>query len=627
MDEGELQFPDQEEFLDRLFLRDRGRGRDEPRETVHSASEWTVCEVDDESLNDLDYGACVDAVAGGCRTLSGARAAAEVMLRPVADREMIEARMRDVRALAAPDEPISACLGDGAASERSALWCTMAPSEMDDDTREALAEPFFNVVPEAGSRALNACWPILWGCGVYNAYMAPLLAICAPLVYLLTPFCMLRWKLNIPVTPGMYARMMYHAMLGTNSTMRFALGSPLATLVQISSLAATAIVYAQAVWSTLKASRRLRAVCARISEATLAAEAVTRASAAACDRALELCGAGFFDRWLPRALESHPSSALPSQPPASPSPRGSEPGPGAAPLWRRESAVALSRYAGMDRRALRGRLLGLAAVDVVAALGRLLSARGRDGGPLFCQPEIAGAPSRPLLAVKAGWCPGVTVRAPGAAGGPAGEGESQAAAHRGAAPAIAAAQLAAVPNDAALSWPRRRGMLVTGANATGKSTVLRVLGCSALMGQSVGLLPAERGALTPLRYVCTMMRVRDAPEKGLSRFQAELMRAGHCMDTAKSQSRRGGGLVLLDEVFAGSSDAGSSAACGSRVLDVLADSPGALIVLSTHQTSLADWAEKIKGFEAWRMLPRGYSIARGRNAESNAAEQMSRIIR
>jgi DNA mismatch repair ATPase MutS len=183
-----------------------------------------------------------------------------------------------------------------------------------------------------------------------------------------------------------------------------------------------------------------------------------------------------------------------------------------------------------------------------------------------------------------------------------------------------------VGNNLALAWPSKRGMLLTGANATGKSTILRTVGCGVLMAQTVGVCPAAAAAVTPLDFVCTMMRVRDSPERGLSRFQAELMRAGHCMDVATKASGTGGGLVLLDEVFAGSSDSESSEACGSRVLDVLTGAEGTFILLSTHQKNLADWAETQPGFESWKMLPTDFVIARGRNLHSNATEQMERIV-
>jgi hypothetical protein len=286
----------------------------------------------------------------------------------------------------------------------------------------------------------------------------------------------------------------------------------------------------------------------------------------------------------------------------------------------------------MDRSALRQALLALAAVDVAATAAGLL----RGGGDLpnmpnmpdlpdlpgsFCQPEIAGSRA-PFVAFRRGWCPGLVAMAkksPEMKAGGDDKGQcqpDQQSPH----------EKPAVPNDVALAWPARKGMLLTGANATGKSTVLRLLGQCLLMGQSLGVVPAASAVLTPMAYVCTMMRVRDSPERGMSRFQAELMRAGNCMDTATACARRGaGGVVLLDEVFAGSSDASSSDACGSRVLDVLCRSTGALVVLSTHQASLADWASRAEGFEAWRMLPEGYMLVPGRNSASNAAEQMRLI--
>lgn len=610
-----LQLPGDDAALDYLF-------RDETeRESRSHSLPWRACVADAESLDDMDYGACIDAVAIRCNTLVGSRAAAEVMLRPVCDRDLLAARMLDVRLLAtsvvkrkraATNSGVGnvskapSCVGassivqirdvvkESALAERNALWCSLSPDDIDHDTREALGEPYFRGGPDFVCRPLNSCWPLLYACGAYNAYAVPVMAMASPLIYLLTPYFIIRWKMNLPITPGMYVRIMYHAMMGSGSALRFAMGSPLAAVLQLASLAATALMYVQGVTSTLRSSSRLREVSARISEATVAARKVVSCAGVLSAEASRICGPGFLDRWIPPSLAERPAacdSAL----------MDTSDAPVAAPLWKKESAVALARYARMDRGALRSAFLAVAAVDLVLALGTLL----KEGQGQYCQPELVGCPASPLVAVKDGWCPGT-----GGRDGDTLEMKSQ------------------VPNDAALAWPGRRGILLTGANATGKSTALRVLGCCALMAQSVGVAPARAAALTPLGYLCTMMRVRDSPERGLSRFQAELMRAGHCMDSATEGAAAGrGGLILLDEVFAGSSDSRSSDACGVRVLEVLSGCSGALVVLSTHQDSLADWAEGRLGFASFMTEPHGYKLVRGRNSASNAVEQMSKFGR
>jgi hypothetical protein len=688
-----LQLPCNESALDYIF---RTASDDGVPSAPNKRAAWPACGADAESLDDLDYGACIDAVSSRCSTLVGARVAAEVMLRPVSDKGLISARMRDVRTILAAsrerprfarsfvgsnstanrvpklgqksatnapkgDVKAGTLLGDGNApfsardaveaavdAESKALWCSLSPDDMDHDAREALGEPYFRGGPQFICKALNSYWPLLYGCGAYNAYAVPAMAMAAPLIYLLTPFFVIRWRMNLPITPGMYARVMYHAMMGTDSTLRFAIGSPMASVLQLASLGATAIMYAQGVASTLRSSARLREVSARISDATHAAHTIVSGAAALSEEALRVCGPGFFDRWLPPELEDHPSATGASE-------WALKDVPKTAPLWNKDSAVALAAYTRIDRTALRSAFLVLAAVDLVQALGSLLSGAGGDGGSCggggrgraFCQPELVGTGASPLVAIKAGWCPGLgglgslgELSDAGSGLSDAGSGLSDAGSglsDAGSGSALSTGAIGGdgcetarkpVPNDIALAWPIRRGMLVTGANATGKSTALRVLGCCSLMAQTVGVAPAASMALTPLGYVCTMMRVRDSPERGLSRFQAELLRAGHCMDSAtEGAARSRGGLVLLDEVFAGSSDSRSSDACGVRVLEVISGSAGALVVLSTHQDSLADWAESRRGFASYMTEPNGYKLVKGRNSTSNAAEQMSRFRR
>ena len=691
-----LQLPCNESALDYIFRTAPDDGvPSAPQRNAAKPAAWPACVADAESLDDLDYGACIDAVSSRCSTLVGARVAVEVMLRPVSDKGLISARMRDVRLILAAsrerprfarsiigtskvpklgrkgagngpkgeskgdpktrsgpgdvDAPFCARDAVEAAvdAEGKALWCSVSPDDMDHDAREALSEPYFRGGPQFICKALNSCWPLLYGCGAYNAYAVPAMAMAAPLIYLLTPFFVIRWRMNLPITPGMYARVMYHAMMGTDSTLRFAIGSPMASVLQLASLGATAIMYAQGVASTLRGSARLREVSARISDATHAAHTIVSGAAALSADALRVCGPGFFDRWLPPELEDHPSATGASE-------WTLKDVPPPAPLWKKDSAVSLAAYKRIDRTALRSAFLVLAAVDLVQALGSLLCRTGAGssgavgaGGPVgaargvggsggagrsFCQPELVGSGASPLVAIKAGWCPGLgsigslgSIDGLGATGGISDD-ESGSDARLGGETYENARK--PVPNDVALAWPLRRGILLTGANATGKSTALRVLGCCSLMAQTVGVAPAASMALTPLGYVCTMMRVRDSPERGLSRFQAELLRAGHCMDSAtEGAAERRGGLVLLDEVFAGSSDSRSSDACGVRVLEVISGSAGALVVLSTHQDSLADWAESRPGFASFMTEPSGYKLVKGRNSTSNAAEQMSRFRR
>jgi hypothetical protein len=546
--------------------------------------------VDDQTLYDMDYGACIDAVASRCTTLVGARCAAETMLHPLRNPKTIMARAQDVRrmmrAIGGASSGLEAAVNAAAEDEESALVCVLDVASMPEDTREALSEPYFRFSPRACSAALNACWPVLWYCGVYSAYLAPLLAAAAPLAYALAPFAMLRWRLGLNISPITYIRIMYHAAMGTDSTLRFAIGSTMASVVQAASAAATCLVYAQAVMSTLRTSARVRAVSHRIAAATAAAERFRAAAADAAEAAVAACGQGFFSRWIsPHHLDGVLRAELRDKAPP--------PAPGAPPpLWSKDAAQLLARHASLDRPALRASALRLAAVDLVAGLARALI----DPDSRMCQPTLVAGPDAPVLRIRDAWWPGAALVQP------------------------------PVANDVALASAQgSRGILLTGANATGKSTVLRTIGCAVLLAQSVTLVPARSAAMTPLSYLCTMMRVRDAPELGVSRFQAELLRAGMCMDNARRFAETpGGGLVLLDEVFAGSSDADSSDACGVRVLDVIANTPRSLVVLATHQAGLADWAEAA-GFLARRMTLSGFRMLPGRNRDSNADEQMRRL--
>jgi hypothetical protein len=81
---------------------------------------------------------------------------------------------------------------------------------------------------------------------------------------------------------------------------------------------------------------------------------------------------------------------------------------------------------------------------------------------------------------------------------------------------------ACVRNDVEVG-PPGTVLLVTGSNMSGKSTLLRSLGCAAVLARSGAPVCADSLALPPVRLF-TSMRVEDSLQEGVSLFMAELKR-------------------------------------------------------------------------------------------------------
>ena len=125
-----------------------------------------------------------------------------------------------------------------------------------------------------------------------------------------------------------------------------------------------------------------------------------------------------------------------------------------------------------------------------------------------------------------------------------------------------------------------QGILLTGKNGVGKSTLLRSVGLNVLTAGAFGFCYARSAACAPFQ-VLTSMQLVDAPERGQSTYMAELARAGQLLDASLSRPRT---LVLIDELFAGTNPLESIAA-GATLLATLCERSA--VIVATHEVVLA----------------------------------------
>jgi DNA mismatch repair protein MSH6 len=181
----------------------------------------------------------------------------------------------------------------------------------------------------------------------------------------------------------------------------------------------------------------------------------------------------------------------------------------------------------------------LATLDCLAALAAW-SARG-DGGAM-CRPEVVpvAADTEPFLHLS-------QARHPCMAGGAGAAGSGGVGTY--------------IPNDITLGWEQQQQqqaaeeeqrtggppcVLITGANAGGKSSTLRTTAMCALLAQLGCYVPAERARLTPIDRVFTRMGASDRMLAGQSTFVVELAETSAILASATRHS-----LVLLDELGRG----------------------------------------------------------------------------
>ena len=139
------------------------------------------------------------------------------------------------------------------------------------------------------------------------------------------------------------------------------------------------------------------------------------------------------------------------------------------------------------------------------------------------------------------------------------------------------------PNDIDLTADQRT-WLITGPNAAGKSTYLRMVGINLLLAQIGSAVTARAMTFRPLRLI-TDVRIRDDLAKHESYFMSEVRRLRRIVVDTNSEIPL---FCLIDEPFRGTNSPERTAA-GVALLEHLLASQH-LVLLATHEERLAQTA-------------------------------------
>jgi ABC-type lipoprotein export system ATPase subunit len=134
--------------------------------------------------------------------------------------------------------------------------------------------------------------------------------------------------------------------------------------------------------------------------------------------------------------------------------------------------------------------------------------------------------------------------------------------------------------------PDKRTWVITGPNAAGKSTFLRMVGVNVLLAQTGAAVPAAEMAWSPVRLI-TDVRIRDDLAKNESYFLSEVRRLRRLVLDGEKDTPI---LGLIDEPFRGTNSQERTAA-GLALLEHLTASPN-LFLIATHEELLAQVAAR-----------------------------------
>ncbi|MFA5075091.1 MAG: hypothetical protein WC436_03210 [Candidatus Babeliales bacterium] len=155
-------------------------------------------------------------------------------------------------------------------------------------------------------------------------------------------------------------------------------------------------------------------------------------------------------------------------------------------------------------------------------------------------------------------------------------------------------RLTAVCNNIELGKPgENKNIIITGPNAGGKSTILKSVALTILLGQTIGIAPAKEIEFTPFSYINTYLNISDTAGKE-SLFQAEMRRALNLINIVKNLKEKEFCFTIMDEIFTGTNPI--EGICGAYgIVKKLSFYDKNMFLLATHYKKLTDLENDTNG--------------------------------
>lgn len=179
----------------------------------------------------------------------------------------------------------------------------------------------------------------------------------------------------------------------------------------------------------------------------------------------------------------------------------------------------------------------------------------------------------------------------------------------------------AVPN----SLHMKKSILLTGSNASGKSTFLKTVGINILLAQTIATCTAEEFEL-PFCSLYTSMSLKDSLVLKESYYMAEIKAVKRILDAAKEEKQV---ICMIDEVLRGTNTLERIAA-STQILKML-DRQGVLCMAATHDVELTKTLEKeYENYHFEKSIQQGdvsfsYKLKTGREENSNAIDLLANL--
>jgi hypothetical protein len=458
-------------------------------------------------------------------------------------RALLDAPVSDVGVLRARQALLSRLAGTEAPqlAERRAAMARLEPDVVwlfthaeDDDVRVLNEMAYFTAAP---LRCLNGCAPALTALNAYRIVVSPLFNLLSPIVCVVLPYLTASrvYARQGLTPPGFveYLRGLYRGLTRPPTTAGAGAGPGARAFTRHwAAVLFTLFVYFQSLLGSVDASVTLQGVCGglcrRVRNAHRFFVHARHVSAAAWSPEVARL---FFPHLPLHAVSPLLLAGLASG--------------GGRPWLASNFGRELVAVRGFDRAAHLDALRQAYALDALLSID---AARGAMGGCWAAFDDADGPPRLQLRGFR----------------------------HPGLDPAVAVANTLCLGGAVTQAHA-----LLTGANAGGKSTVLKAALLAVLLSQTLTIAPcAESARLTPYGFVSSHINVPDSAGHE-SLFEAEMARALRTLRTVDALPHPRRALVVMDEIFSSTNPVEGVAAAYS-VAKALARHPNTTAVLSTH---------------------------------------------
>lgn len=438
--------------------------------------------------------------------------------------------------------------------ERDVLWMFRSMDEEMDALHEiAYFRAWF-------MSTLNGSAPCLTALNLYKIVGSPLIGILSPLMYFIIPYAVLRLRFNVRLPFRTYIFLMWKSFTSPQSILSSPGSSSTQGWIKLISCGFSMLFYFQSLFSSFEVSSTLRKICgmlvsrmrrvqAFLSKAQALLQLYWDDESIASWFACAPCG----DTLAPARCDDGTAAAESDN---------------AFSLFS-NFGVHLKAFHQFDHRA-NGKLLSkVYVVDCLLSIIRLRECPG------FCRADVLPTKNAfPKLSVRGGWHPCI--------------------------PFESNVKNSYVMGGGGSAPP---GMMLTGPNAGGKSTLLKSMMISALMAQSLLTAPAASIQLTPFLYLNSHVNVPDCKGR-TSLFEAEMNRAKANLDALKrlaaSEHPERFAFIIMDEIFS-STNPVEGIAGGYAVAKNIASTGTCICAISTHFTYLSKLAKKTGLYSNWQM--------------------------